>query len=181
TEHDVESMIERLREQASLYRPETERALEDGDYAVIEITTSAEDVEPETSGGHFRLGEESPMPELHEALRGKKPGQSASFEKAYPEDAQNERLRGKNVRHDVTLKDIRVQEKPELNDEFAKAVGGWDSVEQMRETIAADIRKRRELEVRRAKQSQVGERLLERHDFQVPDTLVDEELGKSMQ
>src|SRR5258706_244127 len=86
TEHDVENMVERLREQASSYRPETERGLEDGDYAMIEITTSG-----------------------------------------------------------------------------------------------ADIRKHREIEVRRKKQSQVGELLLAAHDFDVPQTLVDEELGKSMQ
>src|SRR5438876_8139759 len=181
TDHDVESMIERLREQASSYRTESERGLEDGDYAMIEITTAAEGVDPETRGGHLRLGEESPMPELHEALRGKKPGETASFEKAYAEDAQNEKLRGRNVRHDVTLKEIRVQEKPEIDDAFARSIGEWESVSQMREAIAADIRKHRELEARRAKQAQVGEKLLAAHDFEVPQTLVEEELGKSMQ
>jgi trigger factor len=181
TEHDVENMIERLREQASSYRAETERGLEDGDYAMIEITTSAEGVEPETRGGHFRLGEESPMPEMHEALRGKKPGDTASFDKVYAEDANNETLRGKNVHHEVALKEIRVQEKPEVDDEFAKAVGGWENVQQMREAIAADIRKHREHEVRRKKQQQIGELLLAAHEFDVPEVLVEEELGKSMQ
>src|SRR5256885_11354697 len=55
------------------------------------------------------------MPELHEALRGKKPGETASFEKAYAEDAQNEKLRGRNVRHDVTLKEIRDRKSTRLN------------------------------------------------------------------
>jgi trigger factor len=181
TEHDVETMIERLREQASAYRPETERGLEDSDYAMIEITTSAEGVDAETRAGHFRLGEESPMPEMHDALRGKKPGETVSFDKDYGDDAQNEALRGKNVHHEVALKEIRVQEKPEVDDEFAKAVGGWESVAQMREAIAADIRKHRELEGRRKKQGQIGEALLAAHEFDVPETLVEEELGKSLQ
>lgn len=181
TDHDVENMIERLREQASSYRVESERGLEDGDYAMIEMTTSADDIEPETRGGHFRVGEETPMPELHDALRGKRAGEAASFEKLYGDDAQNETLRGKNVRHAVTLKEIRVQEKPEVNDEFAKSVGGWESVEQMREVLAADIRKHREMEARRAKQGQIGQKLLAAHHFEVPETLVEEELGKSMQ
>ena len=181
SEHDVETMIERLREQASAYRPETERGLEDGDYAMIEITTSAEGVDTETRGGHFRLGEEGPMPEMHDALRGKKPGETASFDKLYAEDANNEALRGKNVHHEISLKEIRVQEKPEVDDEFAKAVGEWESVAQMREAIAADIRKHRDHEARRKKQSEIGEQLLARHEFDVPETLVDEELGKSMQ
>jgi trigger factor len=180
-ETDITSMIERLREQASVYRPETERGLDENDFAMIEMTTSGEGVDADTRGGHFRLGEETPLPELHEALRGKKPGESASFEKTYPEDAQNESFRGKNIRHDVTLKEIRVQEKPEITDEFAQSTGGWETIDQMREAITADIRKHRELEVRRLKQNQIGELLIAAHEMEVPETLVEEEVGKSLQ
>lgn len=177
---DIDMMIERLRDQASAYRVESDRALEDGDYAMIDITSSGEGLEPFTDDGHFRMGEESPLPELHDALRGKKAGESGSFEKSYGEDASNERFRGRTVRHDVTVKEVRVQEKPEITDEFAKSVGGWDSVAQMRETIGADIRKHREMDALRAKRNQAGDLLLERHEFDVPDSLVEEELGKSL-
>ncbi len=51
-ENDIGAMIERLQEQASAYRPETERGLQDGDYAMIDITTSGEGVEPDTRTGH---------------------------------------------------------------------------------------------------------------------------------
>ena len=178
---DIGAMIDRIREQASAYRPVTDRGLEEGDFAMIEMTTSGEGVDPDTRGGHFRLGEETPMPELHDALRGKMPGETASFDKTYPEDAQNESFRGKTIHHEVTLKEIRVQEKPEVTDEFAQSSGGWESVDQMREAIAADIRKHRELEVRRLKQTQIGELLLAAHEMEVPETLVEEELGKSLQ
>jgi trigger factor len=181
SEHDVESMIERLREQASAYRVETERGLEDGDFAMIDITASGEGLDPEPRSGHFRLGEETPLPELHEALRGKRPGDKAEFDHAYGDDAQNEDYRGKSVHHEVELKEIRVQEKPEVDDNFAQSVGGWESVEQMREAIAADIRKHREQEVLRLKRQQIGDRLLTMHRFDVPQTLIEEELGKSLQ
>src|SRR5437763_84044 len=178
---DIDNMIDRLREQASAYRPVTDRGLEQDDFAMIEMTTSGEGIDPETRGGHFRLGEETPLPELHEALRGKNVGESASFEKTYGEDAQDERFRGKNIRHDVTLKEIRVQEKPEVTDEFAQSTGGWETVTQMREAIAADIRKHRELEAKRLKQNQIGDQLISAHRFEVPETLVEEEVGKSLQ
>ena len=157
---DVDSMIERLRDQASSYRVEAERSLEDGDFAMVEISTSGEGVEPETRSGHFRVGEETPLPELHEALRGKKPGETGSFDKTYGDDASNEKFRGKTIHYDVTLKEIRVQEKPEVTDDFAKSVGGWDSVQQMRETIAADIRKHREFEALRVEARRVEVRRL---------------------
>ena len=180
-DHDVDNMIERLREQASVYRPVTERGLGEGDIAMIEMTTSGEGVEAETRGGHFRLGEETPLPELHEVLRGKTAGESASFEKTYGDDAQNENFRGRSIRHGVTLKEIRDQEKPEITDEFALSTGGWENVAQMREAITADIRKHREFEARRLKQNQIGELLLAAHELEVPDTLVEEEVGKSLQ
>jgi trigger factor len=177
---DVEAMIERLREQASAYRVETERGLDEGDFAVIDIVSSADDMETKTDSGHFRMGEESPLPELHDALRGKKAGDTASFDKTYGEDANQEAWRGKTIHHEVTLKEIRVQEKPEVSDEFAKSVGGWETAEQMREAITADIRKHREHEALRFKRNQAGERLLAAHDFEVPEALVEEELGKSL-
>lgn len=179
-EQDIDEMIERLREQASAYRPETERGLQEGDYAIIDITSTPAGGEAKTDSGHFRLGEESPLPEMHEALRGKMPGESGSFEKVHGEDAQNEEWRGKTVRHEVALKEIRVQEKPEVDAEFAKSVGEWESVEQMREAIRADIRRHREMEALRLKRNEIGDRLLERHEFEVPEVLVDEELGKSL-
>ncbi|HYO75400.1 MAG TPA: trigger factor [Thermoanaerobaculia bacterium] len=180
TDTDVEAMIERLRDQASAYRIETERGLDEGDFAVIEIVSSGEGFETKTDSGHFKMGEDSPLPELHDALRGKKAGESASFDKAYGEDAIQEAWRGKTIHHDVTLKEIRVQEKPDVNDEFAKSVGGWESVEQMREAITADIRKHREMEALRFKRNQVGEKLLATHEFEVPEALVEDELGKSL-
>jgi trigger factor len=180
TDTDVEAMIERLREQASAYRVETDRGLDDGDFAVIDILSTGDDIEPKTDSGHFKLGEDTPLPELHEALRGKKSGESASFDKTYGEDANQEAWRGKTIHHEVTLKEIRVQEKPEVNEEFAKSVGGWESVEQMREAIAADIRKHREQEATRFKRNQVGEQLLSSHQFEVPEALVEDELGKSL-
>jgi trigger factor len=180
-ETDVDQMIDRLREQASSYRPEAERGLDEGDYAMIEITSTPEGGEAKTDTGHFKMGEETPLPELHDELRGKKAGDQVTIEKDYPEDAQTEIFRGKKVRHDVTLKEIRVQEKPELTDEFAQSFGGWETVAQMREAIEADIRRHRQGEVLRMKRNQLGDALLSRHNFEVPETLVEDELGKSLQ
>ena len=178
---DVDAMIERLREQASAYRVETGRALQDGDYAVIDIVSTAEGMEENRDSGHIKIGEEGPLPELHDALRGRNTGDTVVVEKSYGEDATNEDFRGRNVRHEVTVKEIRVQEKPEITDEFAKSFGGWDDVAKMREAISADLKRHREGEIMRAKRNQIGDTLLERHHFEVPEALIDDELGKSMQ
>src|SRR5712692_7030038 len=59
---DIDNMIERLRDQASSYRVEAERGLQNDDFAVIDVTTSGEGIAPEPRAGHFRLGEETPLP-----------------------------------------------------------------------------------------------------------------------
>lgn len=179
-EADVDAMIEKLRDQASSYRVETERGVVDGDLAVVDIASAGEGMEPMTDAGHVKVGEETPLPELHEAIRGKRAGESATFEKTYGQDASNEAFRGRTVQHTVTLNEIRVQEKPEITDEFAKSFGGWDTVAQMRETISADILRHREAEAVRAKRNQIGDTLIDRHHFEVPESLVEEELGKSL-
>lgn len=180
TDTDVDAMIERLREQASVYRVESERGLDDGDFAVIDIASTGEEIEPKQDSGHFRMGEETPLPELHDVLRGRKAGDTASFDKTYGEDANQEAWRGKTVHHEVTLKEIRVQELPDVTDEFATSVGGWETVQQMREVIAADIRRHREAEAHRFRRNQAGDRLLAAHEFDVPEALIEEELGKSL-
>jgi trigger factor len=180
TASDVEAMIERLRDQASQYKVETDRGLEDGDLALIEIVSSGDGVETRSDSGHFQMGEETPLPELHAAMRGKKPGETGSFDKTYGEDANQEEWRGKAIHHEVTLKEIRIQVRPDVDDAFAKSVGGWETVDQMRETIEADIRRHREAEALRVKRNQIGEKLLATHQFEVPDALVEEELGKSL-
>jgi trigger factor len=181
TPADIDTMIDRLREQAAAYRPETERGAQDGDYAVIDIVSSAEGIETKSDAGHIKIGEEGPLPELHEALQGKRAGETVVIQKTYGEDASNEDFRNKTVRHEVTLKEIRVQEKPEVTEEFAKSFGNWESVEQMREVIGTDIRRHKEADGLRAKRNQVGDALIDRHHFEVPETLVDEEVGKSLQ
>jgi trigger factor len=177
---DVEAMIERLRDQASHYRVESGRALEDGDFAVIEMTTGGEDVAETTNSGHFRLGEETPLPELHDLLRGKKPGETVSFDKTYGDDANDERWRGKTIHHKVTLKEIRVQEKPDVTDEFAASVGGWETVEQMRTEIVGDIRAHRESEATRFRRDQIGEKLVALHPVDVPTAMIEKEINKSL-
>ena len=178
---DVDEMIERLREQASAYRPITDRDVQNGDFAVIDIVSNADGMETKRDSGHFKVGEETPLPEMHEVLRGRNTGETIAFQKSYAEDATTEGFRGKNVKHEVTVKEIRIQEKPDINDEFAKSVGGWEGVAQMREAITTDIRRHRELDVLRAKRNQIGDALIAAHEFDVPETLVEEELGKSLQ
>jgi trigger factor len=181
SETDVEAMVERLRLSVSHLRPVVDRGAEDGDVAMIEITSTPEGDEPHTQSGEMTLGEEGPLPQLQEALQGMKPeDEPRSFDRTFGDEAVRDEWKNRSVHFEVALKALAIREKPEVTDELAKSVGGWDTVEQMREAIAADIRRHREAEALRFKRTQVGDRLLAAHEFEVPEALVEEELGKSL-
>ena len=181
SETDVEAMVERLRLSVSHLRPVVDRGAEDGDVAMIEITSTPEGDEPNVQSGEMTIGEEGPLPQLQEALQGMKPeDEPRSFDRTFGNEAVREEWQNKTVHFEVALKALAIREKPEVTDDLAKSVGGWDTVDQMREAIGADIRKHREAEALRFKRNQIGDRLLAAHEFEVPEALVEEELGKSL-
>jgi trigger factor len=181
SETDVEAMVERLRLSVSHLRPVVDRGAEDGDVAMIEITSTPEGGEPDTQSGEMTIGEEGPLPQLQEALQGMTPEDAPrSFDRTFTDEAVREEWKNRSVHFEVALKALAIREKPEVTDELAKSVGGWDTVEQMREAIGADIRRHREAEATRFKRTQIGDRLLASHTFDVPEALIEEELGKSL-
>ncbi len=181
SETDVEAMVERLRLSVSHLRPVVDRGAEDGDVAMIEVTSTPEGEEPSTQSGEMTIGEEGPLPQLQEALQGMTPEDAPrSFDRTFGNEAVREEWQNKTVHFEVALKALAIREKPDVTDELAKSVGGWDTVDQMREAIAADIRKHREAEALRFKRNQIGEKLLAAHEFEVPEALVEEELVKSL-
>ncbi len=177
---ELDAMIERLRDQGSTYRIIDDRGAQDHDFVIMDIESSGEGVEPRSSeSAHIQLGEDTPLPELHEALQGKRPGETAAFDKRYAEDAVNEDLRGKQVHYEIKVKELRVKEKPELTDEFAKSLG-WESVEDLRTKLLEDMKRHKEAEGLRARRQEIGEKLVALHSFEVPETLVEDELGNAL-
>lgn len=182
SEAEIDEMVEKLRTQAASYRTETERGVRKDDLVVLDLVSSGDGVETRRNDdAHVLIGEETPLPELHENLMGKKPGETFAFDKSYAEDVENLSLRGRTVHYEGRVKEIRVRELPEVTDDFAKSTGGWDSVLAMREKIREDMGKHKERDALRATKQQLTDALIERHDFPVPDSLVEEELVKALQ
>ena len=180
SEEDVDQMIERLRDQSSSFRMVEDRVAGDGDYVVMDIVSSGEGLETRTSeSAHVQIGEDTPLPELHDAVRGKRPGDNAAFDKSYGEDAVNEEMRGKTVHYEIAVKEIRERIRPELNDDFAKSLG-WDSTDVMRATVREDLQRHKEQEALHSRRQELGEKLVEMHQFEVPEVMVEEQLGNAL-
>jgi len=189
SEADVEKAISDLRERQATFNPIEGRALADGDYAQVSLdgvpkpgateqagTTPADgqpvhmdEVLVEVAGGNT-------MPEFTEHLRGTNPGDERTFDVSYPEDTQDKRLAGKTLTYTVKVQAIKQKSLPELNDEFAKSLGEFQTLDDIRKTIREQMEAERKHEAQHAaKEKLVGE-LIERNEFEVPESLVDQQI-----
>ena len=101
------------------------------------------------------------------------PGDEKEFEVHYPDDYGQERLAGKTVRFHVVLKSVRRKELPELNDDFAKDLGDYQNMEELRGDVRKAIYREREFQGKQDSKNEAVEKLVDMHPFPVPDAFVD--------
>jgi trigger factor len=111
-----------------------------------------------------------------DAVRGLSPEEEKEFEVTYPEDYGQKNLAGKTVRFRMKLKMIRTKELPELNDEFARDLGDYQTLDDLREAIRRAIFQEREFLAQQKAKEELIDRLIETHDFPVPDAFVERQI-----
>jgi trigger factor len=141
-EEAVETEINRLREGFARLNP-VERAANEGDVLLIDFEGKL-DSEP-FEGGTARdylleLGEGRVLPELEQGLEGAEPGDQRQVPVNFPDDYPGEEVAGQTAQFDVTVKEVREKELPELNDDFASEASEFDTLDELREDISEKIK-----------------------------------------
>jgi trigger factor len=207
SEQEVEESLGRLREQQATYTAIEDRAIENGDYAQVSLegipkpAGSAEGADVAHSGVLNAAGrpeaaptEGPPKPvkvddvmvevggtntvrEFSENLRGTRPGEQRSFEVTYPADFTDQRLAGKTFEYTIALKAIKQKHLPELNDDFAKEMGGEiNSLDDLKQKIREGLEHEKQHAAEREGKEKILDELVKRHDFPVPEALVDRQI-----
>jgi trigger factor len=177
TDEDVAHRLEQIREQKAEYVNEDPRPLADGDYAVISLESLSGVAEKVMQDElMLKLGDEATMPVFTENLRGASPEEMREFEVTYPEDYDRKNLAGRTVLFKATVKAVRRKELPEPNDEFAKDLGDFQTMEELKEQIRKNILREREHRAQEDAKNQLLDRLVEAHDFPVPNAYVDRQI-----
>jgi trigger factor len=169
---DVTRAVEQMREQQAEFRS-VERAAAEGDLVIVDYTLAPDAHDPTTANGyHFVVGSGSVMPEIDAAAVGMRAGEKKDITLQFPDDHRMESLRGKGGT--ATLKVSEVKEKilPALDDDFAKSLGQFDTLEALRAEVRTQLEARREAEQRRELEDKLVEGALKRHEFTVPDAMV---------
>jgi trigger factor len=173
----VDARVEEIRDRKAEYVNEEPRALADGDYAVVSLESVsgvAEKVQQDEL--MLKIGDAATMPAFTENLRGASPDESREFEVTYPEDYERETLRGRTVRFKATVKAVRRKELPELNDDFAKDLGDYQTLEELKAAIRKAMLAEREHKAQDEAKQQLIEKLVDSHDFAVPTAYVDRQI-----
>jgi trigger factor len=180
SEADIDRTVNILREQRAQYIGEQGRAAQDNDQVKIDFVGKIDGVAFEGGTGEdfpFVLGKGRMLGEFEQAVRGMKAGEEKTFPLTFPEDYPGKEVAGKTAQFTVNVREVGRPEMPEVDAEFAKSLG---QAEGSVEKLLADIRQNieRELESRlsaRTKNS-VMKALLEKADFDVPQSLVNGEI-----
>ncbi len=179
---DVDAIIERFRESTAKFVDVAERAAQAGDFVTVDLTgtylnpTAPHEEEGlKSEGVTIELNAEGVQAEFNEALTSVNVADVKEFRVVYPEDFTSEGLAGKTLDFTATVKTVQAKELPEVNDEFAKASGGAESVQEMRDKIRDNMIKMAGQEADAKLRENVVERLLEDYDFAVPSALIEQQ------
>jgi trigger factor len=181
TDQEVEDALKALQEQKATFSPVEGRSIADGDYAQASLDGVPKPDEPGMKPVHMdevlvEIGGKNTMPEFTENLRGANAGDERSFDVRYPEDFSDERLRSKTFAYKVKIIAIKQKSLPELNDDLAKELGEFKTLDEVRQKIREGMEQDRLREAEReAKDKLLGE-LVRRNEFEIPEALVDRQI-----
>ena len=186
TDADVDRMVESLRDASASLQPVEDRSSELGDTVTVnargKFVDEPEAEEIKVDDVEVVLGGPNVQQEFTENLTGVKADESRTFLVDYPADFSSSGLAGKKVEYTTEVTAVRKKELPELDDEFAKSLGGdFDSVEALKTKVREDLEARATVESERMLRDELIKKLLDAHQFEVPQTLLNHEINHRLQ
>ena len=178
-EEEVEERLKGLQNlHAQLKTVPELRPVQSGDHVIIDYEArmdnkpleegKAVDFTVEVGGGRF-------IPALEEKMIGLKPEEEREIEVPFPEDYGYKKWAGKTVSFFVKVKEIKEKVLPSLDDEFAKDLGDYASLEDLKAKLKEEIEKEKELMLDRQLKDQMIEQLIQANSFEIPESMVVEQ------
>ncbi|HJL19657.1 MAG TPA: trigger factor [Sandaracinaceae bacterium LLY-WYZ-13_1] len=185
TDAEVDAEIEKLREQhAEIITPDEPRPAKEGDLLEIDYTVeidAEEKPDMAAQGRQVELGAGRLLPEFEEALTGKKPGDEVDVRIAYGEDVAEESLKNKRALFKVTIQELKEKVLPELDDELAKDLGEYETLDELRQKTREELEEAAKNRADGELREQVIEALVEKNPVPVPPSLVQQQQQQMMQ
>ncbi len=181
TEADIDRMIERLQAQRRHFE-DVERPAQHGDQVIIDFEGRI-DGEPFDNGSGqdtpVEIGANQMVAGFEEQLEGIGPGETRTVEVTFPDDYQVESLAGQTAQFEVTAKAVQAPQVPEVDEDFVRSFGiESGSVDELRAGLRRNMERELNQALRKQLKQQVLDALVERNPVDVPQALVQEEIGR---
>ena len=162
-----------------------DREVKEGDIVTIDFAgfVDEEQFPGGTAEGHeLEIGSKTFIPGFEEQLIGKNKGEEVEVKVTFPEEYHEESLAGKEALFKVVIHEIREKELPELDDEFAKDVSEFDTIEEYKQDIKNRLEEELKSQEKFEKENKVIEKVMEISEVDIPngmiETQIDDELGQ---
>jgi trigger factor len=186
-EEAVDQSLERLRERAARFEPVDGTVVEAGHTAVVDLVRQGTDKDSQRGEEDrhqqvsIELGASANPPGFDDQVLGMSVGETKSFTLTYPNDYSNPDLAGSTVDYTVTVKELKRRVVPALDDEFAKDLGEFESLDALRARVRADLEAEATEASERQLRNDLLKKLAERVPFAVPPALIDREVDRRVQ
>ncbi len=182
----VAQALEHLRQGAARHEPVEGRPVETGDTVVVDLVRrSVGQARPGAADRHenvsIEVGASANPPGFDEQVMGLAVGSAKAFVLHYPADYAIKELAGADVEYAVSVKDIKRRVVPPLDDELAKDLGDFDSLDRLRERVQEDLFKEAALEADRQVRADLVKELARRATSEVPEALVNHEIDRRVE
>jgi trigger factor len=177
-DEDIGREIDRMREESARFDPVESRATQKGDFVMVDLAWRVEGAK----GGRdenalIEVGGQGNHADMNAALEGMSPGDTKQVTVVYPADSTSSAVAGKTVAYTVTLKAIKNKVVPAADDEFAKDLGDWDSLDALRQTVRERLLAAEQRRVDRETKEALVAALVEKASFEVPEALVERHMS----
>ena len=182
TEDAINQTLETLRSRAAKSEPVEGRPVADADTVVLDIERKDAEGEADTHDNvSLELGAPVNPPGFDAHLIGMNPGEQKTFTIHFPEDYGVQEMANTDVTYTVRLKEIRKRVLPELDDEFAKDLGEFDSLAALRDRVREDLQAEANEATERQVRTDLLKQLSERISFELPPSMVDREIDRRLE
>ncbi len=176
TDEEVDEAVEKERDNNARTITVEDRAIENGDIAVIDFEGFVDGVPFEGGKGEnhsLEIGSHSFIDTFEDQLIGKNTGDEVEVNVTFPEEYHAADLAGKPAMFKVKIHEIKAKELPELDDEFAQDVSEFDTLAEYKENLKKNIAERKEAEARRTKEDEAIRKIVEKSSMEIPDAMID--------
>ncbi len=178
-EEKINAELENLRNRNAKMVVAEGAAIESGDFAIIDFEGSIDGVPFEGGSGKsypLQIGSGSFIPGFEEQLIGAKAGEERDVQVTFPEDYHAANLAGKTAVFKVTINDVKRRELPEIDDDFAKDVSEFATVEELKSDIKNKLEKAAEEKAEREFRNEAIKQSVENAQMEIPEIMVEDRI-----